>query len=119
MEAEYLLTTYMEVRRMSRSYKHIPYCGDEKDRDMKRCANKKIRRIAKNEDYLWSAAEYKRLFCSWRICDYYWIELDFENYYQREVERWINHQNRYPNNKEPFPTREKIWQDYAKWYLRK
>ena len=47
---------------MSRSYKHTPYCGDRKNKFMKRYANKRVRQCLKNSDYLPTAAEYKKMF---------------------------------------------------------
>ena len=50
---------------MSRSYKHTPYCGDRKNKFMKRYANKRVRQRLKNSDYLPTAAEYKKMFESY------------------------------------------------------
>ncbi len=100
---------------MSRSYKHTPYCGDRKNKYMKRYANKRVRQRLKDSDYLPVAADYKKFFCSYDICDYYWLEFDFEAYYQKEVSSWYEWRYRY----DPFPTREEVWQYYARWYLRK
>ena len=85
---------------MSRSYKHTPYCGDRKNKFMKRYANKRVRQRLKNSDYLPTAAEYKK---------------KFESYYQKEVTYWYKWRHRYY----PFPSREECWKDYIKYYLMK
>ena len=54
---------------MSRSYKHVPCCKDH-TRGMKKCANRYIRR---NYLVVPSGMAYKKLFCSWNICDYKFI----------------------------------------------
>ena len=100
---------------MSRSYKHTPYCGDRKNKYMKRYANKCIRQSLKNSDYLPSAAKYKKMFESWDICDYFWYGYSFESYYQKEIAKWYEWRYRY----DPFPSREECWKDYYKYYLRK
>lgn len=51
---------------MSRSYKHVPCCKDY-NRGMKKYANRYVRR---NYLVVPSGMAYKRLFCSWNICDY-------------------------------------------------
>ena len=54
---------------MSRSYKHVP-CYKDHNRGMKKCANRKIRR---NYLIVPSGMAYKKLFCSYEICDYKFI----------------------------------------------
>ena len=103
---------------MSRSYKHTPYCGDTKDRKMKRYANKKLRRQKLTHNYQHNS--YKKETCSWDICDYYEIQTkNFNNYYQSCVARWYRYQNLWYMRDEPFPTREECWNEYQKWYIRK
>ncbi|MBQ6503159.1 MAG: hypothetical protein IJI57_04530 [Flexilinea sp.] len=60
---------------MSRSYKHTPYCGDTKNKYMKRYATKRFKSLVKrqNLDDEIAPGMYKRYFCSWDICDYYTI----------------------------------------------
>ena len=100
---------------MSRSYKHTPYSGDRKNKYMKRLANKTVRQRLKDEDFSLSAAEYKKMFCSYDICDYYWIERDFESFHRRRLAKWYEWRHLY----DPFPTREESWELYSRWYLRK
>ena len=70
---------------MSRSRKKTPYSGDRKDRGYKRYANKKVRQKLKNSEEIYNYKEYKKLFCSYDICDYYTIEGDFETFYKNEI----------------------------------
>jgi hypothetical protein len=102
---------------MSRSYKHTPYCGDTKDRAMKRAANRKVRRALKRDlDMDLSYKSYKKYFCSYDICDYYFLyPYGFEQFYQDEIKHWYNWMHRY----EEFPDKEKIQQYFRKWYLAK
>ena len=55
---------------MSRSYKHVPCCKDH-TRGMKKCANRYVRR---NYLVVPSGMAYKKLFCSWNICDYRFLK---------------------------------------------
>lgn len=56
---------------MSRSYKHVPCCKDH-TRGMKKYANRYVRR---NYLVVPSGMAYKKLFCSWNICDYKFLKL--------------------------------------------
>lgn len=98
---------------MSRSYKHTPYFGDTKDRFLKQYANRRLRRKKLSSEYQHSA--YKKDFPSWDICDYYWIEYNFESYYKEIVNQWYKWRYKY----DPYPDREEIWQEYFRMYLRK
>lgn len=60
---------------MSRSYKHVP-CYKDYNRGMKKCANRYVRR---NYLVVPSGMAYKKLFCSWNICDYKFLE-SFSSY---------------------------------------
>ena len=55
---------------MSRSYKKVPCCKDH-TRGMKQRANRYVRR---NYLAVPSGMAYKRLFCSWDICDYKFLD---------------------------------------------
>lgn len=103
---------------MSRSRKKTPYSGDRKDRRYKRYANKKVRQKLKNSEEIYNYKEYKKLFCSYDICDYYTIEGDFETFYKNEISRWYRWRV-YPYLNYEFPTREKAYQDYMRYYIRK
>lgn len=103
---------------MSRSYKHTPYSGMKKNKFFKRYANCKLRRKKLTHDL--QHKSYRKDFCYYDICDYYWIETtNFEEYYRRQVNRWYLWQNYSWGKKEPFPTREEVWKEYQKTYVRK
>lgn len=103
---------------MSRSYKHTPYCGDKKDKFFKRYANRRLRKKKLIHDY--QHKSYRKDFEPYTICDYYFIETrNFEDYYRREVQRWQRWGIYSWGKKEPFPTREEVWKEYNKWYVRK
>ncbi len=55
---------------MSRSYKKIPCCKDH-NKGMKKYANRYVRR---NFLVVPSGTAYKKLFCSWNICDYKFLK---------------------------------------------
>lgn len=63
---------------MSRSYKKIPYCGDQTGKFMKKYANRRIRR---NKKLKLNNKSYKKYTESWSIRDYYFIET-FKNWYK-------------------------------------
>lgn len=57
---------------MSRSYKKTPWCGDNKGKWKKRRASKAVRRYLKRHpEDLCQGAQYKKIYDSWDICDYY------------------------------------------------
>ena len=104
---------------MSRSYKHTPYSGLKKDRFMKRYANHKLRRKKMIE--VLDHNSYRKDTNSWVICDYYTMYSSFEEYYQDEIRAW-NHRKSYSwfnEEEDPFPSREKCWRLYHKYYIRK
>ena len=103
---------------MSRSYKHTPYSGDKKDKFLKKYANRKLRRKKLTHDL--QNKSYRKDFCSWEICDYYWITTkNFEEYYKLRINRWLEDRYVWRFLEEPFPTREECWKDYKKTYIRK
>ena len=56
---------------MSRSYKKTPWCGDKKGKWKKRRASKVVRRYLKcHPEDPCQGAQYKKIYCSWEICDY-------------------------------------------------
>lgn len=55
---------------MSRSHKRVPCCKDY-NKGMKKCANRYVRR---NHLIVPSGKAYKKLFCSYNICDYKFLE---------------------------------------------
>lgn len=59
---------------MSRSYKHTPYCGEHKGKVKKRRANKSVRAwLKRHPEVTLPYNSYKKLYCSYNICDYRWI----------------------------------------------
>ena len=100
---------------MSRSYKKTPRSGDQKDREMKRAANRKFRRN-KNFDETLNHKQYRKYFCSYDICDYETIGETFEEYYQRIVNNWYRWEQYYNI---PFPDKKQIKKEYDKWFIRK
>ncbi len=96
---------------MSHSYKHTPRAGDTKDKFFKKYANHKVRRLPINEHPLNHKA-YKKVECSWNICDYETVGLTFNQYWESLVKscrRW---------NKN-IPDKDKAYQEYCRWFLRK
>ncbi len=71
---------------MSRSYKKVACCKDY-NRGMKKSANRYIRR---NYLFVPSGMAYKKLFCSWNICDYKFLKSfsiyknEFQNYSRKK-----------------------------------
>jgi hypothetical protein len=59
---------------MSRSYKHNPGFTGGKMPDAKRFANKKVRKIDPEND-VQDGKWYKKLYCSWNICDYKFLDI--------------------------------------------
>lgn len=100
---------------MSRSYKHTPYCGDRKNKFMKRYANHVVRR-SKLKGIYPDYSGYKRAMDSWDICDYKTVGETFEQYYTREVRWWYAWR---ALRNDPFPDRDECRKQYEKWYLRK
>lgn len=102
---------------MSRSKKHTPYSGMKKDRFYKRYANRKIRR--KKLQHNFDHKDYRKDFCCYDICDFYWIETpNFDEYYQSQIDNWYQFKWGIKNDEEP-PTREECWKEYQKIYIRK
>ena len=59
---------------MSRSYKKTPWAGDKKGKIKKRIANHYVRQHLKNHtDLTLGPSDYKKLYESWDICDFYGI----------------------------------------------
>lgn len=103
---------------MSRSYKHTPYCGLQKDKFYKQQANKRLRRKKLTHDYKHSS--YRRDYDSWEICDYYWIETtNFTKYYTNKINQWKQDKNSGWFDPGPCPTKQECWKEYCKYYKRK
>ena len=100
---------------MSRSYKKTPRAGEKKNRFFKKYANRKFRRKVNDETVL-KHNSYKKNFCYYDICDYEDVGTTFEQYYRGRI-KWWRIFSCYSN--EPFPTREKAWQEYLRYFIRK
>ncbi len=87
---------------MSRSYKHTILCKDKNGRYSKSLSSRAVRRTDKIAD----GGAYKKLFCSWEICDY---RYDY-NTDERSLRKWMNEWERkdsllhrlYPNRKQAY-----------------
>jgi len=72
---------------MSRSYKHSPVCCCAKTHGMKKIFNSNIRK----KKYIGNFSYYKKLNCSWDICDYrsyysfYKYLRTIESYYKQKA----------------------------------
>ena len=99
---------------MSRSYKHTPRSGDQKDRYFKRYANRRVRRLPIDEHPL-KGNDYKKVFCQYEICDYETVGTSFEQYWESLVKRWYEWMWR----SEPFPDRDEAYDEYRRWFIRK
>ena len=98
---------------MSRSYKKTNYCGDKKDKELKRLANHRVRQYLKNHlDYNPKPADHKRMFETYEICDYGWI-CSWEEYWQRELDwYYCDHYGRYHRAETPPNYKE----EYCNWH---
>lgn len=98
---------------MSRSYKKTPIVKDH-TKGMKQLANRKVRRQKDVPQF----AGYKKLFCSYDICDWVFRE-SFEEYLSRE-RRTEKEWNIKPWFKEDrIKTDKEHYNDWAKSYKRK
>lgn len=99
---------------MSRSYKHTPRSGDQKNKYFKKYANRKVRRLPMDE-HPSNGNAYKKVFASYEICDYETVGMSFERYWECLVKRWYE----WTWQSEPFPDRDKAYQEYCRWFIRK
>ena len=99
---------------MSRSYKHTPRSGNNKDQYFKRYANRRVRRLPIDEHPL-KGNDYKKVFCQYEICDYETVGTSFEQYWESLVKRWYEWMWR----SEPFPDRDEAYEEYRRWFIRK
>ena len=100
---------------MSRSYKHTPRCGMQKDGWYKNHFNRILRRHSLDPDYQFQHNTYKKLDSAYMICDYESRFVSFEQYYRWEVERW----HAWGHRREPYPDRDTCRKEYDKWYKRR
>ena len=72
---------------MSKSYKKTPWCGEHKGKSKKRIANHHVRNwFKRNPDVILPPGAYKKIHCSWDICDYGWI-CTWEDYWN-DCQKW-------------------------------
>lgn len=103
---------------MSRSYKKTPICKDH-TKGMKTIANRKVRRKLKNPSIHMNGKSYKKMFCSYDICDWIFLGDDFNTYYKKELARWKDWQTKFPNSNEKMPTKESCRKEWLKMYINK
>ena len=100
---------------MSRSYKHTPRAGDTKDKFFKKYANRRVRRLPIDEPSL-NYKSYKKMTCSWNICDYETVGTSFEQYWKRLAKSW----HRWHMECDiPYPNRNEAYKEYYRQFLRK
>lgn len=98
---------------MSRSRKYHPYYKDRPSKGMKRIYNKRIRQALKDHELRLDYKSYRKLDDSYDLSDWHDCPGSFENYYKSCIRRW------YMWRYEPYPTKEAVWKEYLKYYLRK
>ena len=103
---------------MSRSYKKTPWCGDHKGKIKKRIANQTVRQMLKNYDLIVQKGAYKKLYCSYDICDYGWI-CSWEDYWEGEwnTHIWISHMR--PDKEHKEPDKKECYRKWLKYYRNK
>ena len=100
---------------MSRSYKHTPRSGEQKDKFFKKYANRKVRRLPIDEHPLKGTA-YKKVFCQYDICDYETVGISFEEYWECLIKSWHRWRK---DHGHPYPTRDEAYEEYRRWFIRK
>lgn len=93
---------------ISRSYKKHPWAGDTKGKFKKRTANHKVRNYLKKIENELKFSDYKKVYCSWEICDYGWL-YSWKEYWQHCIKSYYEWGYQYY----PFPD---IKEEYKKWY---
>lgn len=99
---------------MSRSYKRTPWAGDTKGKDEKREANSKVRMFLKNLNHELKKGAYKKVYETWDICDYGWIQT-WEEYWQFCQNKYKEHPELYKNP----PNKKEEYRRWYKWYKMK
>lgn len=99
---------------MSRSYKKHAYCGDKKDKELKKLANHRVRQYLKrNSEVTLKPSQFKHLFKSWEICEYGWL-YEWEEYWEHCIKDYIWDCLHYPD-KAIYPDEK---EEYRWWYSR-
>lgn len=97
---------------MSKSYKHTPYCG-RKNKFSKKQANRMVRRY--KIDLSLPKGGYKKIYCSWKIRDYWNGFITVDEYYTTKVKYWYSWSHKY----ESYPDYNEVKNHYMKYYIRK
>jgi hypothetical protein len=98
---------------MSHSYKKHPYCGDHKGKKKKQIANAAIRAyLKKHPEETLQGGRYKKLYCSWEICDYYSLT-SWQAYRHGYYYGW----RRYFS--QPLMAEEELYRQWYRYYKRK
>ena len=100
---------------MSKSYKHTPRSGEQKDKFFKKYANRKVRRLPIDEHPL-KGKHYKKVFCRYDICDYETVGISFEQYWERLIKSWHKWRN---DCGLPYPDPIEAYEEYCRWFIRK
>lgn len=101
---------------MSRSYRHTPRSGQRKDKDYKKLANRRLRRLPLDSLPL-NNKSYRKYTDYYDICDYETVGMSFERYWNCIVKRW-HEWNGYGLHY-PFPDRDQVYEEYCRYFLRK
>ena len=104
---------------MSRSYKKTPWCGDRKGKTKKRIANHIVRQSLKRDlELIAQGGDYKKLYCSWDICDYGSV-YTWKEYWKSSVDTYYWLQARYPNWERKFPDEKEEYRKWRRYYKNK
>lgn len=109
---------------MSRSYKKVPYCGDKKGKIKKRIANHKVRSwLKQHPDAILQKGDFKKLYETWDICDYYWIT-NWKEYWDSEIRTYYYFEYMFPYRnvkkyKNKFPNKKESYRQWYKYYKMK
>lgn len=106
---------------MSRSYKKTPAISETTIKGGKRLANKKVRRMLKqNHDLiLCNKGHYKKILDPWDVRDYREVAPSFEVFCEQQFDRWRKRKSWGVVVSDRPPTVEKLWELYQRWYKRK
>ena len=96
---------------MSRSYKRYAVCKDKNSRYGKRMSASAVRRSRETIN----GGAYKKLYCSWNICDYRFYEGSFEH----SIEDWRKIWESTPRLQKRFPTWKTAYRYWLKCYKNK
>lgn len=107
---------------MSRSYRHTPYHGMQKDKFYKKYFNRKLRR---NKNYNEDSenlqyGQYKKKTDAWDIWDWAVIgTTNFDKYYEHQLQLHEEFKWHFSSYDENPPTRKQCWKEWRLTYFRK